>query len=150
MKTRGAQVGEVFLITLSDGRFLPFQVIAQRQKSALSICGIINTPFVREDAAAAASAKWTAEDIVAEVTVPTANITRYDGAVWPRVGAFSPLKRPSVDWRERSFFFRLKRIFGVADTFSFSSIGVLYSAAHAFVGLEPWDGMADPNFYEEL
>ncbi len=150
MKARRVEVGEVFLIPLGDGRFLPCQVIAQRQKASLSICGIIGTPLVRADDAAAANARWTAADVAAEVTVPTVNLIRHDGAAWPRVGVFRPLKRPSVDWRERSFLFRLKCLCGVTDTFSFSSIGVLYATAHALVGLEPWDGMDDPDYYEAL
>lgn len=144
-----AQLGEVFLLVLSDGRFLPVQVLAQRQKSLLSICGILGTPVASEQEAAAARPGWTAHDIVAEVTVPTKNLTNHDGAPWPRLGVFVPLKAPSVDWRERSWWFRLKRVFGVDDTGSFSSIGILYSVAQAFVGLEPWDGMDDPDYYEE-
>lgn len=134
-------VGDVFLIVLDDGRYLPFQVLALAQDSALSVCGLISALSDSPESARAAMSRWREEELVARVTVPTKNILNHDGAPWPRLGSLPLLQRASLADR---FWRKIRK----EEVSSFSTVGVLYALANAFVGLRPWDEMAKANFYE--
>ncbi|AWI09884.1 hypothetical protein [Ereboglobus luteus] len=70
------KVGECFLLALKDGRYMPFQILAQRMDCAFSVCALVGITYSDKPKAIESMAQWTTHDIIAEKTIYTTGIKR--------------------------------------------------------------------------
>ena len=144
------QPGTIRALHLDNGEHLLLQVIAQSQKGALSTCALFGRRYASVVEATAALPRLTPGDVVATIIVPTVNLSNHDGPEWPVLGTFPVINKTVAPAFRYSVIERIRQALRLNHAhLRFSSIGVLHSLAHACVGLAPWDGMADPDYYEQ-
>jgi hypothetical protein len=134
------KVGECFLLVLKNGRYMPFQIIAQRMKGAFSVCALVGTEYPDAAQAIALMAGWTAHDIVAENTIYTADIKFFIRSNrWLRLGMMPLLRKPTMLWNEQNLMAKIKMCFGIEiPPNHWEQGGVFEFIANVLLGFEPW------------
>lgn len=144
------QPGTIRALRLENGEHTLVQVIARSEKGALSTCALFGRRYASVLEATAALPRLAPADVVATIIVPTKNLSSHDGPEWPVLGVFPVINKTVAPAFRLSAMERVRQALGLLEVHSrFSTIGVLYSLAHACAGLRPWDEMAEPDYYEQ-